>query len=430
MVADVQISPARRLQGRVRVPGDKSIAHRALFCGALARGCTRIVGVPRSADVYATIGALNACGVQTERKGNVVMVEGNPLDISAAGRTIDCANSGTTMRVLMGVLASRSGPVRLTGDASLCRRPMNRIAEPLARMGAHIELTRSGQAPVTLNGFARLAPIQYELPIPSAQLKTALLFAALGASGTTGLCGRIASRDHTERILPQFGAALRTTDKEIIIEGRQALRAACIEVPGDPSSAAFWIAAALVTCESEIEITEVCLNSTRAGFIDVLSRMGARIQTALLQHHPEPIGSVHIRSADLQGTVVHAHEIPSLIDELPLLAVIATHAHGTTVVRGAGELRVKESDRLRSIAMVLRAMGADIETFDDGFAITGPQLLRGATIDAGVDHRIIMAAAIAALRARGQTTIQNAQWVGVSYPSFFSTLRMLGGDGR
>ncbi len=429
-MADVQILPATRLRGTTRLPGDKSIAHRALLCGALAKGSTRIAGIPSGVDISATIGAINVCGVQTKRDQEAVIVEGLGDALRCDGATIDCANSGTSMRLLMGVLAGQPGTVRLVGDASLSRRPMRRVAEPLRRMGANITLSDDGVAPVGISGSRTLSGIDYEVPVASAQLKTALLFAGLEANGRTRLRGLLGSRDHAERMLPCFGVSLELRAGEIVLEGRQRLCGTSVEVPGDPSSAAFWIAAALITPSSDIELLDVCLNPTRVGFIDALRLMGASIETRLHRREPEPVGTIHVRSSALKGITLDAADVPSLIDELPLLAVLATQADGVTVVHGAEELRVKESDRIDSIASTLRAMGATIQTFHDGFAIEGPQGLRGTTIDPCGDHRIAMAAAIAALAARGNTCIRDAQCVGVSYPGFFSTLRSLGAEVR
>lgn len=420
----IELEPKQGVRGEIRVPGDKSIAHRALLLGAIARGWTRIAGVPRSADVAATIRALGNCGVQIQRNEDAVIVNGGGRDaLRAAGASIDCANSGTTMRLLMGVLAAHTGTVRLTGDASLSRRPMRRIAEPLQQMGARVVLSGTGVAPLEFTGSDSLRAIDYELPVASAQLKTALLLAGLGARGRTRLRGKLRSRDHTERMLPRFGAQVQVSEDEIVLDGMQQLRGTFVEVPGDPSSAAVWIAAALLAPQSELCIRDVCLNPTRTGFLEVMRRMGAQIETAMRRLQPEPIGSIRVMSSALRGMTIGAADVPAIIDELPLLAVIATQAHGRTEVRGAAELRVKESDRIDAIAAVLRAMGAQIETFEDGFAVEGPQALRGAIVDPRGDHRIAMAAAVAALVAQGSTTILDAERVGVSYPSFFATLR-------
>ncbi|HLI97214.1 MAG TPA: 3-phosphoshikimate 1-carboxyvinyltransferase, partial [Candidatus Baltobacteraceae bacterium] len=355
---NVQIEPAKRLRGELRVPGDKSIAHRALLLGAIAHGWTRITGVPRSADVTTTIRALGSCGVQIQRNEEAVIVQGGGRDaLRPSGGSIDCANSGTTMRMLMGVLAAHEGTVQLTGDASLRRRPMRRIAEPLQRMGAGITLSGSGVAPLQVRGKAPLQAIDYELPVASAQLKSALLLAGLAANGRTQLRGKLLSRDHTERLLPRFGASLHADGERIAIDGGQQLRGAFVEVPGDPSSAAFWIAAALITEGSELTLSDVSLNPTRTGFLDAARGMGAQIEIALRRREPEPIGTVFARSSELHALKIGADEIPALIDEVPLIAVLATQARGRTVVRGAAELRVKESDRIDAIAAMLHAMG-------------------------------------------------------------------------
>ncbi len=422
---NVEMQRVERLRGVVRVPGDKSIAHRALLFGAIANGWTRIAGVPRSADVSATIRALDACGVQIQRNEEAVIVNGGGREALRASGDIDCANSGTTMRLLMGVLAAHGGTVRLTGDASLSRRPMRRIAEPLERMGARVALSGAGVAPLAITGTANLQGIDYELPVASAQLKSALLLAGLAANGRTRLRGKLRSRDHTERLLPRFGARVHASDDEITVEGGQRLRGTFVEVPGDPSSAAVWIAAALMTGASELVLKDVSLNPTRTGFLEVVRRMGADVETVLRRREPEPVGTIRVRSSALQGVTLGAHDVPAIIDELPLLAVLATRAHGRTQVRGASELRVKESDRIETVAALLGAMGAHVEAFEDGFAIDGPQPLRGAPVIPHGDHRIAMAAAIAALGADGTTTIADAECVGVSYPSFFDTLRSI-----
>jgi 3-phosphoshikimate 1-carboxyvinyltransferase len=421
---NVAIEPGTPFRADVRVPADKSIAHRAFLCGAMAHGWTRIAGVPRSADVDATIRALGALGVQIQRNEDVAIVQGLGGDgLRCDGARIDCANSGTTMRLLLGVLANRDGTATLTGDASLSRRPMGRVAEPLRRMGASIDFSNEGFAPIAITGTTRLRGIDYELPIASAQVKTALIFAALGASGRTRLRGKLRSRDHTERMLGGFGAELTVSDEEIRIEGGQRLSGAFVAVPGDPSAAAPWIAAAILGTDNELVVPDVSLNPTRTGFIEVVRRMGATVDTVLRRALPEPMGSVGVKSSHLRGVTISEAEIPSIIDELPLIAVLATQAHGVTEVRGASELRVKESDRIAAMAGVLRAMGARIETFDDGFAVEGPQALRGAAVESHGDHRIAMAAAVAARAARGITTIHGAECVSISYPGFFEVWR-------
>jgi 3-phosphoshikimate 1-carboxyvinyltransferase len=424
----ISVSRARALRGVVSVPGDKSIAHRAILCGALASGWTRIAGVPRSADVDATIRAVGELGIQAQRNGDAVIVQGLGRGaLRSDAVSIDCANSGTTMRLLMAILAGQSGTSQLVGDASLSRRPMRRVAEPLALMGAQIALQAGGTAPVTIAGRA-LHAIEYALPIPSAQLKSALLFAALSAEGTTRLEGEITSRDHLERMLPLFGVELDCSLREIRITGGQDLRGAFVAIPGDPSSAAYWLAAAAISPNADVEVHNVGLNRSRLGFVNALRGMGAVIEIVQASEEPEPAGSIRIRSAQLRAVQIDAPQIPGLVDELPLLAVVASQAEGTTVVRGASELRVKESDRIDATAAMLRSLGAEIETFEDGFAIEGPQRLTGGYVDPRSDHRIAMAAGIAGLVADKQTAISQPQCVGVSYPQFFSTLSALGAE--
>ncbi|MGZ3497216.1 MAG: 3-phosphoshikimate 1-carboxyvinyltransferase [Vulcanimicrobiaceae bacterium] len=417
----VRISRASRFGGEIRVPGDKSIAHRALIIGALARGWTRIIGLPNGEDVRTTARVLGDCGVAIQRNGGAAIVQGTGAPLDARGVTLDCANSGTTMRLLTGALASFPTRATLAGDASLMRRPMGRVASPLRAMGAHIEL-RGDTAPITVIGGG-LEGVEYLLETPSAQVKSAMMLAALNASGTTRIRGAIGSRDHTERMLRDFGAPIRVTGDEIALEGGSRLHGRFVRIPGDPSSAAYWAAAASIVENSAIELRDVLLNPTRTGFFDVLARMGAQIETKLDREEPEPSGSIRVRHGRLRGVTVEACEVPRIIDELPLLAVLATFADGLTIVRGASELRVKESDRIETLAKNLRAMGAEIETFPDGFAVNGPQPLRGTQIDPHHDHRIAMACSIAALGAVGESVIHGAQCAAISYPEFYTTLR-------
>ena len=424
---NVAIGSTKTLRGVAAVPGDKSIAHRALLFGALANGWTRITGVPRGADVSATMRALGSCGVQVQCNGDAVIVQGAGREaMRTDGVTIDCGNSGTTMRLLMGVLAGQSGTARLVGDDSLSRRPMRRVAEPLRLMGAAIETTAEGFAPLHVTGTANLQAADHDLTVPSAQLKSALLLAGLGAQGRTRLRGALHSRDHTERMLPQFGVRVQTSKEEISIEGGQQLRGVFLQVPGDPSSAAFLVAAAVLVNDGEIEVRDVLLNPTRLGFVHVLRRMGAHIEIEAHREHPEPVGTIFARSSSLHATTIEAHEVPSVIDELPLLALAATQAEGTTVIRGAAELRVKESDRIDAVARALQAMGVRIETFEDGFTVEGPQPLAAAVIDPRRDHRIAMTAAVAGLISRGEVRVSDAGCAGVSFPGFYTQLQGLG----
>jgi 3-phosphoshikimate 1-carboxyvinyltransferase len=423
---DQTIHPQSKLKGSPLIPGDKSLSHRGLLFGALAEGKTEVHGLSDGEDVRSTQHCLQALGVPVERSGASAVIEGRGLyGWRAPAGVLDCGNSGTTIRLLMGCLAGQNFVTSLTGDASLRKRPMGRVAEPLQRMGAVLEMTEGRFAPLTVRGKRPLRAIEYRLPVASAQVKSAVLLAALFAEGTTRLTGRIDSRDHTERLLPHFGVRLDRATDVIALSGGQRLRAAVLQVPGDPSSAAFWLAAAQVVPGGEIQMNKILLNPSRTGFARVLQRMGAEIEEIVTATDPEPVGQWRARRGHLKGVRVEAAEIPSLIDELPLLAVLAAYAEGTTEVRGAEELRIKETDRIEAIAENLRRMGAKVETFEDGFRVEGPQPLRGAILDSFYDHRIAMAFAIAALGAKGQTTIQNAECVGISYPGFFSTLMEL-----
>lgn len=431
MTGDVAVAPAlSSLRATLRVPGDKSIGHRALLFAALAEGTTHLRGLPAGADVRSTRRCLEALGVGfRDEKEGVVVVEGCSGRFAQPRAVLDCGNSGTTMRLLTGILAVRDVDATLDGDASLRARPMRRVAEPLRAMGARIELRDGGLAPVHVRGSSSLRAFAYDLPVPSAQVKSALLFAALGAHGRTTLGGALRSRDHTERMLPLFGGRLLASNGTLALDGPQLLRApqTDLRIPGDISSAAYWIAAAAIVPDSYITIEDVGLNPSRLGFIDILRRMGASIEVHPQGTNAEPFGSIVVRGSALRATSVDAEEIPAVIDELPLLAVAAAFAEGTTVVHGAEELRVKESDRIEAVVHNGRAMGMEIEPFADGFAVRGPVTLRPAEIDAMGDHRIAMAFAIAGLATPGGTQISGAESVAISYPEFFSTLGALRG---
>ncbi len=350
---EIRLRPSASLRGSLQVPGDKSISHRALLFGALADGVTQVSGLLNSDDVLSTAACLRALGVKIRTipgdlgpthspgttQGPLVEVHG----LGVGGFTqpkapLDCGNSGTTIRLLMGILAGCPFECELFGDASLSKRPMRRVAEPLRKMGAQIELTLNNTPPIRLRGGA-LQGIDFELPVASAQTKSAILLAGLFAKGKTRIRGKIESRDHTERLLPAFGIRLERTADSLEIEGGQRLRATHVQVPGDPSSAAFWLAAASLTENSSLTLENVGLNPTRTGLINVLCRMGAQIQTRVTEQSPEPIGSLLVTSAPLHGTTILPEEVPSLIDELPLVAILAARAQGRTEVRGAEELR-------------------------------------------------------------------------------------------
>lgn len=429
----VMLTRAQKLSGQPQIPGDKSISHRALLFGALAHGTTEIENLLESGDVQSTARCLRAMGVEIVRVGAKTLVMGRGTQgLLPSREPLDCGNSGTTIRILMGVLAGLRGmEAQLTGDASLVKRPMKRVAEPLRSMGADIELTSGDLAPVKIVG-KQLTGVDYHLKIASAQIKTAIVMAALSAKGTTKISGEIQSRDHTERMLKHFGVSLQVSPSALSIEGGQELKAAPVQVPGDPSTAAFWMGAACLVPGAHIEMEGISLNPTRTGLIGVLEKMGARISSQVTFDGAEPIGRVVINGFDgacqLRGVTLDEEVIPSMIDEIPLLAVLATQAHGRTEVRGAEELRVKETDRIEAVAHNLKAMGAKIETRADGFVIEGPQKLNGALINSFHDHRIAMAFSIASLVADGETTIDGADCVGISYPGFFQTLHELTGE--
>jgi 3-phosphoshikimate 1-carboxyvinyltransferase len=420
------VSPVRKFSGEPLIPGDKSISHRGLIFGALADGRTEIEHLLESGDVQSTARCLAELGVKIFKQGTKTIVEGRgPQGFRKANGLLDCGNSGTTIRLLMGVLSGVEGlKASLTGDDSLVKRPMKRVAEPLRQMGASIDLTNENYAPFSVEG-KKLRAIDYELKVASAQIKTAIMLAALSAEGTTRIRGEIHSRDHTERLLGHFGVRVTSTPEEVVVSGPQAFKPNQLKVPGDPSTAAFWLAGAALVPGSSVVMKDISLNPTRIGFMEVLKRMGAPIQTRLTSENPEPVGEIRAGHGPLKGVIVEEAEVPSLIDELPMLAVLATQAHGVTEVRGAEELRVKETDRIEAVAENLRAMGAKIETHPDGFRIEGPQKLRGAEMRSFHDHRIAMAFSIAALVAEGESLIKGADCVGISYPEFYATLDQL-----
>lgn len=426
----VVVQPATSVRGRVSPPGDKSISHRYALLAALADGPSSIKGFSTGADCASTLACLRDLGVRIEEirrdaTGVQVEIAGRGLrGLRAPTAKLDAGNSGSTMRMLAGVLAAHPFTASMTGDDSLIRRPMRRIIVPLERMGARIE-SLDGRPPLTIHGTANLEAIDFEPDVPSAQVKSAVLFAGLHSIGTTRVREPIATRDHTERALDAFGVRVDRADRTVSVAGGQRLSGAHLEVPGDISSAAFWMVAAASLSGSEIVIARVGLNPTRTGVIDVLRRMGARIE---VESSPspagEPMGTVTVRHGELGAADVTPEEVPGVIDELPVLAALATHG-GEFRVTGAQELRVKESDRIAALADGLRRMGADIEEQLDGFQVRGQRRLHGGEVDARNDHRLAMAFAIAALGAAGPTTIHDAGAAAVSYPEFFSVLETL-----
>lgn len=423
----VTVGPASRLTGRIAVPGDKSISHRALLLAALAAGVSTLGGLGPGDDCRSTRACLAALGIEFEDlPDGRVRVRGRGTGrLTPPGRDLDAGNSGTTTRLLMGVLAGHAWPSRLTGDASLRNRPMRRIIEPLELMGATVA-SAGGTLPVDITG-AVLQSIDYRMAVASAQVKSGIMLAALHAHGTTVVREPAPTRDHTERALRQFGGTCTIeADGSIHVPGPQQLEPADVTVPGDPSSAAFWAAAAAAIPGSDVVIEHVSLNPSRLGFVAVLRRAGAVIDVEADDGGAEPAGSLRVRFGGLRPVVVAPEEVPGVIDELPVLAAMATHGGGIAVT-GAGELRVKESDRIADLARGLRALGAAVDESADGFTVDGRRRLRGGTADAAGDHRLAMSFAIAALGAHRSSQILGAEAVSVSYPAFFQTLEALRG---
>ena len=426
------VHPAPRVRGRVRPPGDKSISHRYALLAAIAEGASLIRGYSTGADCASTLRCLQGLGVSVEQvarlggEGTDVRITGmGPRGFRRPGGVLDAGNSGSTMRMLAGILAAQPFPASMTGDDSLRRRPMRRIIVPLERMGARIT-SEDGRPPLTIQGSPVLSSIDFTPEVPSAQVKSAVLLAGLHAQGTTRVHEAIATRDHTERALAAFGARVTQVDGTVAVDGGQRLRGRDLLVPGDISSAAFWMVAAAALPGSEVVIDEAGLNPTRTGIITILERMGAdvTIDRGSAVDAGEPLGTITVRHGALRATHIAPGEVPGVIDELPVLAALATHG-GELSVSGAGELRVKESDRISALADGLRRMGADIDEQPDGFHVRGTRRLRGGEVDAHNDHRLAMAFAVAALGATGPTTIHDAGAAAVSYPEFFSVLESL-----
>jgi 3-phosphoshikimate 1-carboxyvinyltransferase len=421
------IRPARNIIGSLRLPGDKSISHRYAMLGGFAEGKSHFTNFSTGADCASTLACMQALGAKVTRTGpNSVEIAGVAGHVIPADRPLDCGNSGSTMRMISGLLAPQAGRFTLIGDASLSRRPMERIRKPLADMGARITLS-DGHAPLTIEG-SPLHAIEYATPVPSAQVKSSILFAALQPAGVTTIREQLRTRDHSELALRAFGAKLTRTSDSVSIAGPQSLQAIDAAVPGDLSSAAFFLCAAALFPGSSLVIDSLGLNPTRAVLLDVLMTLGARISVLNLEEkHAELVGVVQISgpAEGLGSTEVSGALAAQLIDELPVLAAIAPFTRGGIRIRGARELRVKESDRIALVAKNLRAMGAEVAEFDDGLDVPGGQSLHGAQIDSGGDHRIAMAFSIAALRADGDTMIHSADSAAISFPEFFDLLDLV-----
>ncbi|MBR0397001.1 MAG: 3-phosphoshikimate 1-carboxyvinyltransferase [Eubacterium sp.] len=415
------------LKGQLQVPGDKSISHRSVMIGSLANGTTRASGFLAGADCLSTISCFQKMGIDIALDGTTVTIHGKGLHgLNAPDGTLDCGNSGTTMRLLSGILAGQKFPARLTGDASLQTRPMRRVIDPLIAMGADIRSESGcGCAPL-LTAPAALHGIRYTSPVASAQVKSCVLLAGLYAGGETTVTEPAVSRNHTELMLHGFGAQLSTSGTSVTVQPEPELTAADIRIPGDISSAAYFIAAGLMVPDAEILLTNVGINPTRDGMLEVIRMMGGTILTENRQiSGGETSADLLIRHQSLHGCTIAGGLIPRLIDELPVIAVLAAYADGTTIIRNAQELKVKESNRIDLVVNMLRAMGADIEATEDGMIIHGGKPLHGAVIETNLDHRMAMSAAVASLAAEGETEIKDADCVNISYPQFYEDLKKL-----
>jgi 3-phosphoshikimate 1-carboxyvinyltransferase len=417
------VRPARTVRGSVRLPGDKSISHRYAMLAGLASGTSRFGNFSTGADPHSSLACMEALGARVVKQADgSIEVTGTGGAFQQPAGDLDCGNSGSTMRMLAGLVAGHAGAFRFVGDASLTKRPMQRIKGPLEQMGAAVELT-DGHAPMIVRG-GTLKAIDFTTPIASAQVKTAVLFAGLGAKGTTTLQEAVRTRDHSEHALRAFGAELERGRDTIAITGGQQLHAIDATVPGDLSSAAFFLCAALLFPDSQIVLDDLGMNPSRATLLDVVSSMGLQVKVLNLEEkHGEMIGTVQVNGGkELRGAQITG-DLPALIiDELPVLAAIGPYTRDGVTIRDAKELRVKESDRIALVVQNLRAMGAEVEEFEDGLHVPGNQTLRGGVVDSADDHRIAMAFSIAALRAQGETTIQGAEAAAISFPEFFTLL--------
>lgn len=423
----MKLKKIQSLRGELTVPGDKSISHRAVMFGALAQGMTEVYHFLKGADCLSTIDCFRRLGIRIEETDDVLLIDGKGLDgLVSPTDILDAGNSGTTTRLLAGILAAQPFSSTLTGDASLQKRPMKRIVDPLTQMGASLtSINENGCVPLRIAGRP-LHGIHYISSVASAQVKSAVLLAGLYAEGETSVTEPFVSRDHTELMLGSFGAQIAASGTTVTIQPRPALSGQCITVPGDISSAAYFIAAALLVPNSEVLIRNVGINPTRDGILKAAQAMGGNIQ--LLNRRTaggEPVADLLVTASSLHGITIEGSMIPGLIDELPVIAVMAAAAQGTTVIRDAAELKVKESDRIAVMVKNLSAMGADITGTDDGMIIRGGPALCGAQIDAFEDHRIAMSFAVAALFADGETEIRGSDCVQISYPGFYEDLQSL-----
>jgi 3-phosphoshikimate 1-carboxyvinyltransferase len=423
--APVIVRPARNVRGSVRLPGDKSISHRYAMLAGIAEGPSRLENYSTGADCASTLGCMRSLGVAWERKDGSIEVQGRGPSLAAPTAALDCGNSGSTMRMLSGIVAGQKFTTEMVGDESLSRRPMQRVIQPLTAMGAQIA-SQEGKPPLRITGTA-LQAIDYTLPVASAQVKSCLLFAGLFADGETRIEESMRTRDHGEVALRAFGARLERRSvgggNEVRIRGGQRLRGIEARIPGDLSSAAFFLCAAALFPGSQLTVPSLLMNPTRARLLDILMQIGLRISvTQLDERHGELVGSLEVEGGRLTQATIAGHDSAALIDEIPVLAAVAPYTEQGIEIRDAKELRVKESDRIAAVAANLRLMGAQVEEREDGLKIPGGQALHGAELDSFGDHRIAMAFAVAALRADGETLIRGAEAAAISYPAFFQTL--------
>lgn len=420
------INPINNINTEITVPGDKSISHRAVMFGSLAKGDTEITGFLTGDDCMSTISCFRKLGVDIDIDGEHIIVHGKGLHgLSAPKEVLDVGNSGTTIRLISGILAAQPFDTVLNGDASIQKRPMKRVILPLTEMGADIESTNNGYAPLTIHG-KKLHSIEYTMPVASAQVKSSILLASLFAEEETVINEPVASRDHTEIMLNYFGANITNTDGKIVSKPVDELYAKPVEVPGDISSAAFFMVAGLIVPNSHIIIKNVGINPTRTGIIDALKAMGGDI--SILNERTaggEAVADIEVKTSQLKATTLSGDIIPRMIDEIPVFAVAALHAEGTTTVKDAQELKVKESNRIATMSEELKKMGANITETEDGMIIPGNQSLKGAVTESHLDHRVAMSIAIAALTAEGSTTINNSDCVAISFPDFYKILDSL-----
>jgi 3-phosphoshikimate 1-carboxyvinyltransferase len=424
----MKVAPVSRIKGTIRLPGDKSISHRAAIIAGIAEGPSQLQNFSTSRDCQSTLACLEQLGVRVNRSPNNVTIE-PPPQLRAPDGPLDCGNSGSTMRMLAGILAGNNFTSELIGDESLSSRPMKRIIEPLEKMGATFQSIRD-RPPLRIEGTAKLKPITYEPPVASAQVKSCILFAGLNAKGTTTVIEPVRTRDHTERLFNGFGVSIEGTGTTVTIDGPARFIGGPMRIPGDISSAAYFVAAAMLLPNSDLTIEDVSLNPTRTEFISLLNKWGIDIETRVTRtDRNEPSGAIKVKTRELARSsnrllMIDKDLVPSLIDELPLVAVVGSQL-GDVEIRGAAELRVKETDRITATAKNLRAMGAEVEEFDDGLFVNGPAKLRGAAIDSFGDHRIAMAFSVASLVADGASEISGASCVDISFPEFFDLLQQV-----